>query len=286
MASGRIRETYVKNSKATNRNSLSDAYVRFFRWATDRLQGRDGIVCLVTNNSFVDQIAFDGMRMQLQKDFTQIYHLDMHGNVRKNPKLSGTTHNVFGIQIGVGITIAVRSSRHSHKTLFYSRLPENWRKTEKLAYLAERRSFIGIDWLKLLPDEKYNWLTEGMQSDFATYLPIGAKEAKIVLDTEVGSTLAKTLFKMYSPGAQTSRDDWVYDFKQDALRERVIRFIDVYNIEVDRWKRAGEPTDIDNFVLYDDTKIKWSRDLKSDLKRKRYSGSIKRDKKRGCCKIQ
>jgi predicted helicase len=35
---GRIKDTYVKDSKATNRNALSDAYVKFFRWATDRLQ--------------------------------------------------------------------------------------------------------------------------------------------------------------------------------------------------------------------------------------------------------
>src|SRR5260221_8408623 len=41
----RIKETYVKSSKATNVNKLSDAYVKFFRWATDRLQGRDGVVC-------------------------------------------------------------------------------------------------------------------------------------------------------------------------------------------------------------------------------------------------
>ena len=41
----RIRKTYAKDSKATLKNSLYDAYVRFFRWATDRLQGRDGI-CL------------------------------------------------------------------------------------------------------------------------------------------------------------------------------------------------------------------------------------------------
>ena len=47
-----IKDTYVKDSKATNRNAIYDAYVKFFRWATDRLQGRDGIVCLVTNNSF------------------------------------------------------------------------------------------------------------------------------------------------------------------------------------------------------------------------------------------
>ena len=54
-------------------------------------------------NSFVDQLAFDGMRKRISQDFTQLYHLDLHGNVRLNPKLSGTTHNVFGIQVGVGI---------------------------------------------------------------------------------------------------------------------------------------------------------------------------------------
>src|SRR5579863_6052505 len=36
----RIRETYAKDSKASNINKLYDAYVKFFRWATDRLQGR------------------------------------------------------------------------------------------------------------------------------------------------------------------------------------------------------------------------------------------------------
>src|SRR5207253_2675121 len=113
---GRIRETYARDSRASNKNALSDAYVKFFRWAVDRLQERDGIVCFVSNNSFVDQIAFDGMRKDLLQDFTEIYHLDLHGNVRKNPKLSGTTHNVFGIQIGVGITIAISSSLHQTRS--------------------------------------------------------------------------------------------------------------------------------------------------------------------------
>src|ERR1700677_313796 len=63
---GRIRDTYARDSKATNKNSLSDMYVKFFRWATDRLEGRDGIVCFVSNDSFLDQIAFDGMRKHLE----------------------------------------------------------------------------------------------------------------------------------------------------------------------------------------------------------------------------
>ena len=96
----RIKQTYAKDSVATLRNKLYDPYVKFFRWAVDRLGSRDGIVCFVTNNSFfVDQPPFDGMRRHFERDFTSIYHVNLHGNVRHNPKLSGTTHNVFGIQV-------------------------------------------------------------------------------------------------------------------------------------------------------------------------------------------
>ena len=262
---GRLKETYVKDSKATNRNALSDAYVKFFRWATDRLQGRDGIVCLVTNNSFIDQIAFDGMRKHLQKDFTQIYHLDLHGNVRKNPKLSGTTHNVFSIQVGVGITIAI-CKKDSDSFLKYYRIPEYWRKTEKLTFLGEMQSISKVDWQKLEPDSTYNWITEGIRPEFTTFLTMGKKDAKTLLNTD-----AKCLFRRYSIGVLTSRDNWVYDFSHSALIKRISSFINMYNGEVDRWKRSDTPKDADGFVTYDDTKIKWSRDLKNDLKRGRYA---------------
>lgn len=106
----RVAETYAKDSRATNKNALSDVYVKAIRWATDRI-GDEGIVAFVTNNSFLDGIAFDGMRKHLEQDFDDIYILDLGGNVRKNPKLSGTTHNVFGIQVGVSINIFVRKRR-------------------------------------------------------------------------------------------------------------------------------------------------------------------------------
>ena len=116
----RIKSTFAKDSQAKLKNKLYDAYVKFFRWAIDRLEGRDGIVCFVSNNSFVDQISFDGMRKHLLKDFTSLYHLDLHGDVRRNPKLSGSTHNVFGIQVGVGITLAIRSSKQvDRQTLLF-----------------------------------------------------------------------------------------------------------------------------------------------------------------------
>lgn len=103
----RVAETYAKDSRATNKNALSDPYVKAFRWASDRI-GEEGIVAFVSNNSFIESLAFDGMRQHLEQDFDKIYVLDLGGNVRKNPKLSGTTHNVFGIQVGVSINIFVR----------------------------------------------------------------------------------------------------------------------------------------------------------------------------------
>jgi predicted helicase len=265
----RLRETYVKQSRATNTRAVSDAYVKFFRWATDRLGERDGIICFVSNNSFVRKTAFDGMRKSLLQDFTQIYHLDLHGDVIDNPKLSGTTHNVFGIQVGVGITIAVRNSRHSTRALHYYRVPEDWRMTRKLAFLAEKLDITGISWQELYPDEENNWLTEGLHPEFTTFLAMGTKEAKSARDDiAVGAISVGTIFKVYSPGAQTNRDDWMYDFVEDNLLAKANSMIETYNAELSRWVRAGSPKNIDNFVLADEKKIKWSSRLKECLARR------------------
>ena len=70
------------------------------------------------------------MRKHLADDFDAIYILDLGGNVRKNPKLSGTTHNVFGIQVGVSINFFVKrcDNANSQAEIFYARLDEFWRK--------------------------------------------------------------------------------------------------------------------------------------------------------------
>jgi len=259
-----IHESYAKDSKARLNTKLYDAYVRFFRWAVDRLQGHDGIVCFVSNNSFIDQIAFDGMRKHLLRDFTEIYHLDLHGNIRKNPKLSGTTHNVFGIQVGVGITLAVRISSHSIRQLYYYRVPEDWHKSEKLGFLSQVGSLSKVEWEELTPDENYTWITKGLYQEFITFLPLGTKEAK-----EARHLSVQTIYKTYSLGVSTNRDSVVYDFNVQTLIARVKQFIDDYNTEVFRWVNNGRPEDIDNFVHYD--RIKWSRNLKRDLRNERFA---------------
>ncbi len=266
MIDKRINQTYAKDSKATLNNKLYDVYVKFFRWAIDRLQGRDGIVCFVSNNSFVDQIAFDGMRKHMLQDFTQIYHLDFHGNVRKNPKLSGTTHNVFGIQVGVGITIAIRASQQTKRAIYYYRVPEFWNKKEKLAFLDEKSSISAIEWTELQPDEKQNWLTENMRPEFKDFLPVGTKETKATKGIN-----AEAIFKLYSLGVVTSRDSQVYSFNSTQLSTTVKTCIDVYNSAVDRLRRQGEEIDATSLMDVNDVRIKWTRQVKASLIRLQYS---------------
>ncbi len=257
-----IKDTYAKDSKATNVNKLSDAYVKFFRWASDRLQGRDGIVCYVSNNSFIDQIAFDGMRKHLSSDFTKLYHVDLHGNVRSNPKLSGTTHNVFGIQVGVGITVAIRSEEHTQKTIHYVRVPEFWRKEVKLHWLDTKGAIQNIEWQDLVPDSKNTWLTSHNSAEFTTFISIGNKEQKSHQVREINA-----IFKDFTIGVISSRDRVVYDHNFSVLLERVRQFIEDYNGEVFRYQHSEKLGSVENFIRYN--KIKWSRDLIADLQRGR-----------------
>jgi predicted helicase len=254
----RIRDTYAHDSAATLKAQLYDPYVRFFRWAVDRLGDRDGIVCFVSNNGFVTKRAFDGMRRHLRSDFTSIYHIDLHGDVRENPKLSGTTHNVFGIQVGVGITVAIKRKGDRVKSLKYWRAPEEWRKEEKLQYL-ERHSTVGtIEWRDIEPDPQHNWIHLPNADEYETFIPLGSKAAK----SAKGKAL-DTVFKTYSGGVKSNRDAVVYDFDESRLMSRMERFIDNYNSEVARYGRTKAPKTADGFVNYD--LLKWDGTLKQHL---------------------
>ena len=73
------------------------------------------------------------MRKHLVRDFDALYVLNLGGNVRKNPKLSGTTHNVFGIQVGVSVNVFVRRAVDSKNDArpWYHSVPINWTRGEK-----------------------------------------------------------------------------------------------------------------------------------------------------------
>ena len=257
----RVSQTYGKGSKATLLRKLNDPYIKAIRWASDRI-GDEGMVAFVTNNSFVNEITFDGMRKCLQQDFDSIHILDLGGNVRKNPKLSGTTHNVFGIQVGVSINLFVKKNgtgQLKQAKIYYSRTDEFWRKEQKYDFLNEKGHVENIEWQEISPDSKNNWLTSGMDTSFDMFIPMGTKEAKSLKELEPG-----TIFKTFSLGVSTNRDSVVYDFNRQALGKRIEQLCDYYNAEVSRYQQKGKPADIDNFLDY--RHVKWSSTLKNHLK--------------------
>jgi predicted helicase len=259
-----ISDTYATDSKATNKNALSDPYVKAICWASRRIKD-EGIIAFVTNNGFVDAIAADGMRKHLEQDFDSIYILDLGGNVRKNPKLSGTTHNVFGIQVGVSINFVVRKRPAGEKALgpaviHYASTQLDWRREQKYHYLDENETLGKIEWQRIKPDLKHTWLNAGLDNEYSSLIPIGNREAKAQAE-ETG-----IIFANYSRGAETTRDSWLYNYSESQLVDNVRRFIDFYNQEVFRWQTQRKPSDkLDDFVSFDDSKIKWCSKLKQHL---------------------
>ncbi|MYG08307.1 DEAD/DEAH box helicase [Candidatus Poribacteria bacterium] len=263
-----LRETYSQASKATNKNALSDPYVKAILWASKRI-GKEGVVAFVTNNGFLDGIAFDGMRKHLAQDFSKIYHIDLKGNARtsgeRRRKEGG---NVFDdqIRVGVGISFFIKKSETT------SEIAEVWlyavddylKAREKQKFLTDLGDYTNVPMKQVDIDAKHTWLTEGLHAEFDTFIPMGTKEAK----AKKGAAI-DVIFKTYSRGVITCRDAWAYNFNRNILTENVRRMNDTYNTEVDRWNRQENQREInvDNFVAYDDTKISWSRDLKVKLKR-------------------
>ncbi len=252
----------ARASKATLLRKLSDPYVKAIRYATDRI-GESGVICFVNNNSFITERTFDAMRRELVKDFDLIYVLDLGGNVRKNPKLSGTTHNVFGIQVGVSINSFVRLPKPEgakrEARIYYHAVGEDWRRQQKYEFLREHGSVAELGWTKLTPDSRSNWITNNTDEEFESFIPIGSKEARAAGGTHL------SIFHTYSLGVSSNRDDVVYDFDDNRLTKRVQQFIEDYNSELLRWQKKGRPEDVDDFVSY--LKVKWSRDLKLKLAR-------------------
>lgn len=258
----RVAETYSKDSKATLKNSLYDPYVKAFRWAADRIKD-EGIVAFVTNNSFIDGIAFDGMRQHLAQDFDAIYILDLGGNIRKNTS-NKAIFNVFDIKVGVSINLLIKKKegKKSQCQIYYAAVGEFCRKEEKNAYLEKSQHLSGVEWQEIKPDKNNIWLTAKLQADFETFIPMGTKESKAAKGEATDA-----IFKIFSNGVKTNRDIWAYNFNADELAANIQRMIVTYNEQVRKWQDSDKSFNVDDFVTTDDTKISWSSTLKYHLKR-------------------
>ncbi len=245
------KSTYVKESTA-QKTKVYDMYASFYRWSMDRID-KNGVIAFVTNRSFIDSRTFDGFRKVVEDEFDYIYIVDTRSDVRANPKIAGTTHNVFGIQTGVAIMFLVKEES-KHKTenrkcrIEYIELDDFMRKEDKLAWLRDNR-FANISFEKIEPDDKHNWINLA-DNDFDTLLPLIDKDVKLGKKDEA-------IFELYTLGVATNRDDWVYSVSKDELSKRMFYFSESYNNLLK-----------DNNLNYPPI-IKWSRDLKNKFEQKR-----------------
>ena len=257
----RVRATYVAASTARLKNKLYDPYVKSLRWASDKV-GKEGIIALITNNSFIHSEMFDGMRQCLAEEFDWLYVLDLGGNIRKGQPGNS---NVFGITVGVSISFLVKTGqpREGSASILYSDAAAALPKERTFQFLTENAHLGTVKWRDIQPNARQMWLTEGLRSDFETFLPMGTTSAKAAKGETEG-----TIFKTFSLGVSTNRDAWAYHFHQETLAANMARMIEFYNAETSRWeRRTDRQLSVNDFVSQERRNIKWTDRLKAALEK-------------------
>lgn len=252
----RIRHSYIKESSA-QKTKLYDMYVRFFRWASDRIV-ENGVVAFITNRSFIDAKHTDGFRKAVARDFAEGYVIDLGGDYKR--KDQGGGGNVFGIGTGVAISFWVkRSSSSGRCRIRYISSPPG-KGEDKLTWLSRQR-LSDLPLSDITPTADGSWF--GMPDPYPpSALPIANRETKLAK----GAQGTNAIFRNFSLGVATNRDDWVYDRSNDRLMEKVGHFIQVYNNERRRLSSAGLLRDPSTHVSRE---IKWTSELEALLTKDR-----------------
>jgi predicted helicase len=253
-----IKETYIAASTA-QKTKLYDMYVRFFRWASDRVE-ENGIVALVTNSSFVHRPSFDGFRRTMVREFNDIWIVDLKGDARSSGESRRREGgNIFGDQIKVGIAISffIKKQGASGCRIRYEAVRDHAKADEKSDFLKIKP--IGErQFENLTPDPRGNWINVA-DNGFGSLLAIADKDTKSVKV----SGQERAIFRLYSLGISTNRDEWMYDLERGHLEKKIRHLVKRY----DEVSPASEEFPDD---------IKWSETLK---RRKQASQSEAFDKR-------
>ena len=191
---------------------LHDDYVKFIRLGEHYIaKNGEGILAYITNHGYLDNPTFRGMRWHLLNTFEDIYILDLHGNSKKKETApdGSTDKNVFDIQQGVCIIIAVKTKKKPEKSLGKVFHAEVWGSRDTKNTFLENTSL-----------QQVNFKPVAYSKPFYFFVP---KDDEHREPYEQGFAL-ENLFPINVTGIVTARDGLVIDFNHGALLEKIETF--------------------------------------------------------------
>ena len=199
---------------------LNDLYVRFFRMAERRIAEKtgQGIVCFISNYSWLDGLSFTGMRERYLEAFDAIRIDCLNGDKYKtgkvapdgspDPSIFSTGGDPVGIQVGTAIATLVRKAGHVPAEAIGFRHLWGQAKREALLETAEAA-----------PDALY--------AGVPPLLPLGLPFVRTAVSEDwFGWPSLPDLFPVSFPGVKTSRDGFLVDTDLDRLRARIADYFD------------------------------------------------------------
>ncbi|WP_269557545.1 type ISP restriction/modification enzyme [Helicobacter pylori] len=134
---------------------LLDDYVKFMRFAQNKIESLGhGLFGFISNNAFLDNPTFRGLRRSLLECYDELYILNLHGNARKKEETpqGAKDENVFNIMQGVSINLFVKKAQATKPKIFYYDVYGE--RAEKYVFLAQN-DLDSIEWLELAPREPF-----------------------------------------------------------------------------------------------------------------------------------
>jgi predicted helicase len=277
---GRISSTYAQGSEATSIKALYDAYLKAFRWSTDRLDSKHGgIICFVSNGAWLDSNGMDGFRKCLENEFSSIYVFNLRGNCRTQGELRRKeAGNVFGLgsRTPIAITLLVKKPKQKDQkaTIYYHDIGDYLNREDKLSIVKKYHSIGNPEMIfkVLKPNEHGDWISQRNEA-FGEYIPL---EPSKKFDDR-----SQTFFVLNSLGLNTNRDAWVYNSSKRVLLSNMRSMVGFYNQQVADYqaaKKSNPNLKIEDFIDTNATKISWSSSLIPNAERgntARYESSKK-----------
>lgn len=193
---------------------LLDDYVKFMRFAQNKIESLGhGLFGFISNNAFLDNPTFRGLRHSLLECYDELYILNLHGNARKKEKTPQGTddENVFNIKQGVSINLFVKKAQTTKQKIHYCDVYGE--RAEKYAFLAQN-DLNSIEWLELTP-----------RKPFCLLLPL---EIRLLDEYEQGFSVQK-MFQISSVGIVTGKDRIFIANNTESLKEQVLKYCNEFN---------------------------------------------------------